>query len=179
MKDDRNRTLMEGADESDVMKNTFPLPRKQGMRCRILPTQDFPDELKGDAQNVDLLSLAETLFSMSRFTDLCMLLLTYSGIGRGGEVKFLKYSSMFYDTTFNVLFAQWFQRKNLKTNPSGFVPDFEHPHLCVFFSLGCFWACHMVFVATTLEPQALPHAGGPCIFSRICIASTTAVSVTS
>ena len=141
LKDNHHRTLMQGEDESDVMKNIFPLPRKHGLRTSILPSQDMPPELRSDAQRVDLVGMAKTLFSSNRFTELAMLLLTYSGIGRGGEVKFLTYSTWFFDRTFNVLFAQWFQRKNLKTNPSGFVPDFESPFLCVFFVLGCYWAC--------------------------------------
>lgn len=28
----------------------------------------------------------------------------------------------------------------MKTNPSGFVPDFQFPELCIFFLLGCYWA---------------------------------------
>jgi hypothetical protein len=31
------------------------------------------------------------------------------------------------DQTHGMLFAQWFQLKSLKTNPSGFVPDWEFP----------------------------------------------------
>ena len=47
-----------------------------------------------------------------------------------------------FDAVFCILFVQWFQRKNLKTNPSGFVPDFEFPELCVFLLLGIYWACN-------------------------------------
>ena len=133
LKDNFNRTMMQGEDESDVLKNTFPLPRKQELRTRMLPSQDIPEELRSDAQRVDLHGIAKSSFASNRCTELAMLLLAHSGIGRGGEVKFLTCSTWFFDKTFNVPFAQWFQRKNLKTNPSGFVPDFESPHLCVFF----------------------------------------------
>ena len=72
---------------------------------------------------------------------LCSTMFTFFGIGRGGEVKFLNYKSWMFCETYNILFVQWFQRKNLVTNPAGFAPDFEFAETCVVLLLGCFWAC--------------------------------------
>ena len=142
IQDGRNRTLMEGEDESDVFKNTFPIPREHSARTILFPSQDFPDLLRRQAsRRVDLLSIGRYLFQRERFTDLAKLLITFKAIGRGGEVKFLSYRRMMFDETYNMLFTQWFQRKNLKSSPSGFAPDFIYPETCVFFALGCFWAC--------------------------------------
>jgi hypothetical protein len=30
----------------------------------------------------------------------------------------------------------------LKTNPAAFLPDFEHPELCFYLNMGCYWACN-------------------------------------
>ena len=81
-KDNFNRTMMQGEDESDVLKNTFPLPRKQELRTRMLPSQDIPEELRSDAQRVDLHGIAKSSFASNRCTELAMLLLAHSGIGR-------------------------------------------------------------------------------------------------
>ena len=142
LKDDHNRTLMQGDDESDVLKSTYPLPRKSGVRTRFLPDNELPHNQQVELSKVDLITMARKLFGSNQFLDLLMLLLTYSGIGRGGEIKFLTYNSWMFDAVFCILFVQWFQRKNLKTNPSGFVPDFEFPELCVFLLLGCYWSCN-------------------------------------
>ncbi len=141
IQDGRNRTLMEGEEESDVFKNTFPIPIQHSARTTLLPSQDFPDPTRRDAsRKVDLVSICKFLFMRERFTDLAKLLVTFKAIGRGGEVKFLSYKRLYFDETYNTLFTQWFQRKNLKSTPSGFMPDFMHPETCVFLALGCFWA---------------------------------------
>ena len=141
LQDDYNRNMMQGEDESEVLKNVFPIPREHCDRTKLFPGHDFPDPLRQqESRRTDMKSIARFLFGRNRYSDLAKVLLTYNGIGRGGEVKFLDYRSMMFDECFNMLFAQWFQRKNLKSNPSGFVPDFEYPECCCFFALGCFWA---------------------------------------
>ncbi|CAB9505071.1 unknown protein [Seminavis robusta] len=135
------RTLMIGSRESDVFKESFPIPRQHSARTRTLPFNDFPNNnLRDMSRSVELFAMAQRLFTRGEFTKLCKLLFTFNGIGRGGEVKFLSYDKMFMCFHFNVLFMQWFQRKELKTNPSGFCMDFQYPELCIFFQLGCFWS---------------------------------------
>ena len=142
IKDGRNRVMMEGDEESDVLKDTFPLPKQHSDRTNMHSGDNFRDEAqRTQSRSTDLTSLAKKLFSSGKFEELAVLLFTFYGVGRGGEVKFLSYASFFFDEKFNMLFAQWFQRKNLKTNPSGFVPDFEFAETCLFLILGCFWAC--------------------------------------
>ena len=134
------RTLMIGSKESDVFKESFPIPRKHSQQTILLPFNDFPDkECRVLSRTVDLISMAKTLFSRGEFIKAAKILCTFNGIGRGGEIKFLSYDKMFFCGYFNVLFTQWFQRKELKTNPSGFFMDFDHPELCFFFTLGCYW----------------------------------------
>ena len=141
LRDDRNRVLMQGEDESEVLKNVFPLPREHSKRTTLFPSHNFPDPARRDeARKTDMLFISKFLFGRGRYTDLAKVLLTFNGIGRGGEVKYLDYRSWMFDETYNMLFAQWFQRKTLKTNPSGFVPDFDYPEMCCFFALGCFWS---------------------------------------
>ena len=138
-----SRVLMEGHGVAgDIGKKTHPIPREESDRTRVFPPDDIPPNLRQHFDKpIDLLHIANYLFGHEKFTELLMILLTNNGIGRGGEVKFLTYSTMFLDNYYGVLFLQWFQRKTLKTNPSGFVPDFVHPNLCVFFAFGCYWAC--------------------------------------
>jgi hypothetical protein len=95
---------------------------------------------------VDMLNISKNLFKTAQFGKLLKLLLTFNGIGRGDKVKFLSYQTIFLDLFYNILFVQWFQRKILKANPSGFAPDFVHSDfvhstLCVFLAFGCYWAC--------------------------------------
>ena len=135
------RTLMIGSKESDVFKESFPIPRQHSQQTKLLPFNDFPkQEHRVLSRSVDLISMAKTLFTRGEFIKAAKLLCTFNGIGRGREIKFLSYDKMFFCGQFNILFTQWFQRKELKTNPSGFFMDFEHPELCIFFILGCFWS---------------------------------------
>ena len=108
LKDDLNRNMMQGEDESEVLKNIFPLPRKHGIRTKVLPDQSFPEDIRTQAEQVDMLKLAKQMHLRNSYTDLAALLITYSAIGRGGEVKFLNYGTFHFDTTFNILFVQWF-----------------------------------------------------------------------
>jgi hypothetical protein len=90
---------------------------------------------------VDMLNISKHLFKTAQLGKLLKLLLTFNGIGRGGEVKLLSYQTVFIDMFYIILFFQCFQGKILKTNPSGFAPDFVHSTLCVFLVFGCYWAC--------------------------------------
>ena len=158
IRNNTKRNLMED-DETDLFKGTFPIPRESSDRNRIFEPQNIPIQERRAAQvTVDLKHIADYHFRTGQFTKLLKLLLTHNGIGRGGEVKFLNYNTMFFDMFFNMLFLQWFQRKTLKTNPSGFVPDFEHSVLCVFLAFGCFWACdHGLYRAQGMGEPNSPH----------------------
>ena len=135
------RTNMVGKKESDVFKECFPIPRMHTNATIILPFDDFQShEMQQESRNIDMLHLCRKLFRYDRYADLLKLQLTFNGIARGGEIKFLTYDKMFLCKKFNCLFAQWFQRKAIKTCPSGFCMDFQHPELCVFFSLGLYWS---------------------------------------
>lgn len=142
IRDGHNRTMMQGEKESELYKSCFPIPREHSHRTRLLPEHDFQTpRLQQLSRCFDMLSISQNLFREGRFTELLKILLTFKAVGRGGEVKFLTYDKMYFDTTFNCILTQWFQRKTLKTTPMAFTADFFRPETCVFLSLGCFWAC--------------------------------------
>jgi hypothetical protein len=96
--------------------------------------------MRNAGRNTDMRSVCRYLFKMERISELSKVISTFNGIGHAGEAKFLSYRSMMMDMTYGFLFVQWFQHKSLKTNPSGFVPEWEFPEMCMFLALGCYWA---------------------------------------
>jgi hypothetical protein len=146
-------------DGDDTFKGTFPIPREVNNRTVVFGPDNLPEAQRREAEGtvIDMVHISKHLFNAAQFSKLLKLLITFNGIGRGGEVKFLSYSSMFLDQFYNVLFLQWFQRKTLKSNPSGFVPDFVYSTLCVFFAFGCYWACDKGLH----RPGGLGEAGSP------------------
>jgi hypothetical protein len=139
---DRNRLMMEGEEEDDTFKGTFPLPICQNVRTRLFPSQDFPDDdRRTHSRNTDLKMLCGKLIRKERFEANAKIVLTYKAVGRGGEIKFVSYQRMYYDPTYKMIITPWFQRKNLKSTPVGIAPDFSNPETCPFFALGCYWAC--------------------------------------
>jgi hypothetical protein len=139
LKNDSHRNFMEGADESDFLKNSFPIHRKNNARTQIIYTDDFPDETGLNlSKEVSMQNICTALFGRESFPQILKLLFTYYGVGRGGEVKFLNYNRWYYCLKFNMLFMQWFQRKTLKSNPSAFAPDYEIPEMSIWLLLGCY-----------------------------------------
>jgi hypothetical protein len=136
--------MMEGAHESDLLKDTFPLPRKHTPSTMLFEHDDFPaGVMQEQGRRTDLLSVCKHLFQFERYGDNSKVITTFNGVCRAGEAKFLTYWSMMLDETYGIVFVQLFQRKSLKTNPSGIVPDWEHPEMCFFLNIGCFWAWKM------------------------------------
>jgi hypothetical protein len=138
---DHHRNMMEGIDESDFLKNSFPIYRINSERNAIIFTDDFPEDLSRESKEVSMQNICRRMFQREEFTPCLKLLFTYFGVGRGGESKFLNYNRWYYCNRFNMLFMQWFQRKTLKSNPSAFAPDYEIPEMSIWLMLGCFWAC--------------------------------------
>jgi len=142
VKDGRNRNAMQGDKESDLFRNTFPIPRQPSLRTVLFFEDEIRDPaLKTAAEKINLKDLSSHLFGRERFLELSKIVHTYRAIGRSGEVKFLSYDRMMYDNRFNMVFTQWFQRKTLKSTPIAFVPNYDHPESCSFLTLGCLWAC--------------------------------------
>ncbi|CAB9509189.1 hypothetical protein SEMRO_378_G130330.1 [Seminavis robusta] len=133
------RTLMQGTDDDAILRDYYPIPREHSPRTKLLPLHDFSNPQQHQlARSVDLLRVAKRLLQTEQITELLMLLITNNAVGRGGECKFLSYDKMFFDCYFNMIFFQWFQRKELKTSPSAFVQDFEHPECVSSLDLVCF-----------------------------------------
>lgn len=97
--------------------------------------------LKTTAEKINLKEISSHLFGRERFLELAKIDHAFGGIGHGGEVKFISRERMMFDNRFHMLFAQWFQRKTLKTTLTALVPCYNHPESCSFLSFGCHWAC--------------------------------------
>lgn len=94
VKNHSNHILMEGEDESALLKDTFPIPRVYNERTVLFPLRDFQDQGRRiESRKVDMKHLGQKLFGQERITDLLKLCFTFSGIGRSGEVKFLTYNT--------------------------------------------------------------------------------------
>lgn len=138
LKGDHSRNHMQGADESDVLKTSFPIPRDHAAQNELIPFDQIPNFSSTSSAKVTMKSVSMELFKKADFCSSLKLLFTFFGIGRGGEVKFLNYDKWFLCLTYNTLFVQWFQRKTLKSNPSAFLPDYECPQMSIWLLLGCY-----------------------------------------
>ena len=73
-----------------------------------------------------------------------MINLTKEDCGRGGEVKFQKYSEWNYKNYFRIVERRWFDMKNLENYASGMDPHKFSFDMESLNSLSCFWACEYV-----------------------------------
>jgi hypothetical protein len=133
LRDCHHHVMTEGARESDLLKDTFPLPCKCVPGTMLFEHDDFPaGVMREEGRKTDLLSVCKQLFRFERCGDNSKVIATFNGVCHSGEAKFLTHRSMMLDKTCGMVFVQFFQRKSLKTNPSGFVPDWEHPEMFFF-----------------------------------------------
>ncbi|CAB9500628.1 unknown protein [Seminavis robusta] len=161
--DRHGRTLMQGRDDDAILRDYYPIPREHSQRTKLLPLHDFSNPAhQQQARSVDLLRVATKLLRTGQINELLLVLITNNAVGRGGESKFLSYDKMFWDCYFGMTFFQWFQRKELKTSPSAFVQDFEHPELCVLFAFGLFWSLDNGLV----RPAAMMASPGSPLYRR-------------
>jgi hypothetical protein len=111
LRNDRSRNLMKGDDDSDLFDGVYPLPRKHSAAILLSPVHHVPDSTQREElyNKTDLLFVCTKLFARQELKALVEVLITFKGLGRGGEVKFLNYQRMFWCQCFNMLFAQWFQ----------------------------------------------------------------------
>ena len=169
LRNDRSRNMMEGDDDSDLFEGIYPLPRKHSAATLLSPIHHFPDPLERDLYyQCDMVYVCTKLFAREEFKALAEIVFTQKGIGRGGEVKFLNYQRMFWCSRFNILFSQWFQRKTLKSNPTGFVAEYEYPVMCPLFLLGCFWACENGLMRNDVgEPKTAKRRKANFVFQHL------------
>ena len=98
---------------------------------------------KIDLEQVDLnlMKTAEHGSTCLPLQKRAMINFTKEACGRGGEVKFQKYSEWNYKNYLRIVDRRWFDMTNLENYASGMDPhkfsfDMESLH-----SLSCFWAC--------------------------------------
>ena len=136
------RNMMEGPDESELYKSIYPLPRKHNNSTLLLVVPGNSNHhMSAEARNWDLHSVCSELFKRRKFAQLAEVITTNNSVGRAGESKYLNLKTMYPDLTFGATFASKFQRKLVKSTPVCFVVDFEHPEMCWYFVLGCYFAC--------------------------------------
>ena len=142
MGQNHGRNMMEGPDESELCKSTFPLPRKHNNSTLLLAVPGSSNlHMSAEARNWDLHSVCAELFNRRKFAQLAEVITTNNSVGRAGESKCLNLKTMCPDLTFGATFASKFQRKLVKSTPVCFVVDCEHPEMCWHFVLGCYFAC--------------------------------------
>jgi hypothetical protein len=108
----------------------------------------------------DLLRITESLWRSSDSDAHGMRLnlnLLQSGVGRGGEPKFLTYAKMYYEHRYSMLYGLWFQLKQVTTVPTCFTNDYEYPETCVEHAFGSFF-CVEDGLARAGNPFANPNS---------------------
>ena len=70
-----------------------------------------------------------------------MINFTKEACGRGGEVKFLKYSEWNYNNYFGIMERRWFDMKTLEKYAHGMSPHFFLFAMDSLHSLAYLWAC--------------------------------------
>jgi hypothetical protein len=141
LRDQHQRVMMEGADESDLPKAGFPLPRVNSQRTVLFDTDNFSEGSMRDTDRNTRHEVCSSAFAQNgEFRDLSKVITMFNGIGRAGEAKISSHESMMLNERCSFLFVQWSQWKSLKTNPSGFVQRCACFWLLVatgIFAMGC------------------------------------------
>ena len=133
------RRLHKGINEDDVVSKAIPLFRKSNNGTKICVDPKQPHQASG----TDLLQIMQALWKSNKsgVHELrAQLNITYSSDGRGGEVKFITYDKMYYDTYFDMPISKWFQQKQISTTATCWTNDYSHPETCVLHSLASFWS---------------------------------------
>lgn len=68
-----------------------------------------------------------------------MLIRLYHCVGRGGEVKFQRYSEAFWDPRYELVDTTWKELKNLTSYSMSLVPDMHSYKCCILHSDACYW----------------------------------------
>lgn len=70
-----------------------------------------------------------------------MMVCSYLALGRGSEIRFLKWATCMWDYNFESPDFQWIDMKNLKVHPCMLFSADSNSYLCDFYhSLGCWFA---------------------------------------
>jgi hypothetical protein len=106
-------TLVTGSKDSEVFKESFPIPRQHSQQTAILPFNDFStEEHRISSRCVALLQMAQTLFVRGEYIKAAKLLCTFNGIGWGGDIKFISYHKMFFLQLFQYTLPSGSKGKN-------------------------------------------------------------------
>lgn len=131
------RRTEKGMSDDDVAVNTMPVYRKSDLQNAICLDSEKPNQI-----TPDLVSMNEKLWRTNKkgIHELrAQLNVTYSSDGRGGEIKFVTYKKMYWESQYQSPVAKWFQQKQICSTLTCWTSDYEHPEACVFHSLGSFW----------------------------------------
>ena len=103
-------------------------------------TGDWQDTRGLDLTSI-LLSLIKTATSKNRHCEQrIVILITFLGLGRGGESKFLRYDEWYWDPLLELIDAIWAQMKTLEKWPTTFGPDYYSYVLCFYHAFQhCFF----------------------------------------
>ena len=168
LKRDRSRNLMEGADDSDIWKGTYPLPRKNSKATSILQVNNHPtNEFMKGYKMIDFHTVCVRLFATGHYKKLLELIATYNAIGRGGEAKFMNYLNIFM-THYLVYFSVSGSRRRLARAIPQLLFQIMNTRKCVFISyMTASGHVKMDYpVLEELENPKQQSAGGPTLYFR-------------
>jgi hypothetical protein len=112
-------------------------PAVLGVRDRLTP--DWQDAAGLDLTSI-LQSLIKSATSKNRHCEQrIVILITFLGLGRGGESKFLRYDEWYWDPLLELIDAIWAQMKTLEKWPTTFGPDYRSHVLCFYHAFHCFF----------------------------------------
>jgi hypothetical protein len=132
------RRLQRGMNDDDIAVKSVPVFRKSSMKNRILLN---PDKRVENA--TDLFTIQENLWKSNDkgiHETRAQLNIIFSSDGRGGEVKFLSYKKMYWETEYGVPVAKWFQQKQVTSALTCWTNDYDDAETCVFHALASFWS---------------------------------------
>jgi len=142
------RLQLQGNDELYKDRSTRAIYKDISSIHDRVQLQRVKDRLNNDSFVQDLFGVCRELIKTAsvsagssgrNFQERAWLILTFLSVGRGGEIKFLRYDEMWWDAYFQCPDATWTEMKTLKQSSMLYGPD-SASYMCDFYhSLGCFY----------------------------------------
>ena len=143
MKESKRAEYEGGTDSQDDKTRAIYLDVKAG----FVRYQDRTDGDWTTKPGRDLMSILNQMMKSANqnnrmFERRCIILLTYFGVGRGGEAKFLRYDDCTWDNKFEHFELFWRQMKTLKKTPLTFgsCPPGSECEADLYHAFACYYA---------------------------------------
>lgn len=132
-----------GTDSQDA--NTRPLyrvVRSEYVRFKERSNSNWSSKQGRDLHSIMSMIIKEATRTNQNFEKRAIIMMTYYGVGRGGEPKFLRYDDCVWDTNFEHFETMWRQLKVLKKTPLTFGsnPPDSDLETDLYHAFACFFA---------------------------------------